>query len=65
MKIIITASGAEGEYRLQSTDDGLYTQPGVVHKSRVAAYKDARLLWPANSPWQGRKVRGGWEIEID
>lgn len=36
----------------------------IVRKSRAECYKAAAELWPSNSVWNGRKVSGGWRINI-
>lgn len=50
------------------TEDGEYPQEGdihFIHSSRASAYRDAAAMWPPNSVWRGRKVKGGYRININ
>jgi len=61
--MLITVVKTERGYEI-STDDGVgdYSSPRT---SRAACYKDCEALWPYNSAWAGRKVKGGYRIDID
>lgn len=52
-------------YRLCGVNPGgkMEIEEGSYPTSR-AAYDDAKLLWPANSTWRGRRVSGGYRIQI-
>jgi hypothetical protein len=34
-------------------------------KTRAQMYKDCDILWGSGSPWYGRRVHGGYSIEVD
>ncbi len=61
--LLIKAVPYRGGYTLK-TENGEYPQDKYVHPSRASAYRDAALLWRADSVWRGRKVRGGYRINI-
>ena len=45
----------------------LLTDPqgqGCAYPTRADALRAARLLWPADSVWHGKPVRGGWSIVV-
>lgn len=56
----------DGTYRLAGINEkGEKETQEIEYKNKVDAYHDAKLLWPANSVWQGRKIRSGYKIVID
>lgn len=56
----------DGTYRLVGMNEkGEKETQEIEYKSQVAAYRDAKLLWPGNSVWQGRKIKSGYQIVID
>jgi len=65
MKIteLIKVEKTESGYQLIDAK-GNYPQEGLTHQSRQSAYRDAALLWPYNSTWEGHKVKGGYRITI-
>lgn len=62
--LIIKAVKTDKGYELIGSN-GDKPQEGLAHKTRSAAYADAKLLWPANSVWQGQKIKSGYRIVID
>lgn len=60
---LIKAVPYRGGYTLKG-EDGEYVQEKYIHPSRASAYRDAESLWPKNSVWHGRKVKGGYRIDI-
>lgn len=46
------------------TEEGEYPEEKYVYPSRASAYQNAARLWPRNSGWHGRKVKGGYRIDI-
>ena len=64
--LIKAKKGEDGYYRLGGyNSDGEYEEEEGKYPSAQAAYKDAALMWPSNSTWQGCKVEGGYRIVID
>jgi hypothetical protein len=61
--LLIKAVPYRGGYCLKA-ENGEYPQGKFVHPSRASAYLDAALMWPANSVWHGRKVQGGYRINL-
>jgi len=64
MLLIKAEKQASGRYALVA-EDGSKPQEGFEHDTAKQAYEDARQLWPANSVWHGRRVPGGYRIEIE
>ena len=62
--MLIKAVKTEKGYELIGSN-GDKPQEGLAHKSRNSAYADAKILWPSNSVWNGRKVKSGYRIVID
>jgi hypothetical protein len=60
--MLVKAIKVEGGYQLDA--DGVRNMDGV-QTSRAKCYENAKLLWPKNSTWNGRKVSGGYRIDID
>jgi hypothetical protein len=55
-----------GTYRLVGINpDGIEEVQEIEFKTKKEAYKTAKLLWPANSVWHGRRVHGGYRIDVD
>jgi hypothetical protein len=53
-----------GEWIL--TDEaGTPVQEAYSYSTRKDALEAAQQLWPSNSVWQGRPVKGGWSIIKD
>lgn len=61
--------------KAEKQDDGTYRLMGInpsgekeyqekEYKTVRQAYVDAAYLWPANSTWQGRKIKSGYRIVI-
>jgi hypothetical protein len=61
--LLIKAVPCRGGYCLKA-ENGEYPQEKFVHPSRASAYRDAAQMWAPRWPWFGRKVKGGFRIEI-
>ena len=49
---------------LLTAPQGQEVPQGCAYPTRADALRAARLLWPADSPWHGKPVRGGWSIVV-
>jgi hypothetical protein len=61
--LLIKAVPFRGGYCLKA-ENGEYPQDRRVNPSRASAYRDAAQIWPKNSDWHGRKVKGGYRIDL-
>ena len=64
--MLIKAVKTENGYVLEGVNpDGEteYPQEGRAHTSRRKAYKDCKAMYD-NNAWHGRKVNGGYRIDI-
>lgn len=65
--IIKAEPGLEG-YVLTAYSKDNEAEPVFDHRpyqTRSQAYADCEIAYPANSTWQGRKVKGGYRIVTD
>jgi hypothetical protein len=60
--MLVKAVKVDGGYQLDA--NGCRDYDGA-QTSRAKCYENAKLLWPSNSVWHGRKVSGGYRIDIE
>jgi hypothetical protein len=60
--MLVKAVKVDGGYILDADGCRDYDH---VRTSRSLCYKAAEALWPYSSAWAGRKVKGGYRINID
>ena len=61
---IFATPNKNGKFTLTDSN-GDEAQEGYEYNTRDEAIEAAKQLWPANSAWEGRKVRNGWRIKVD
>lgn len=61
--VLIKAVKVDGGY-IHRAENGELPTEGQVIKTRAAAYQELQAMY-ANSTWHGRKVHGGYRIDID
>ena len=62
--LIIRAIKTGNSYQMVAGNGDL-PQEGLLHKTVKSVYKDCAAMYPYNSTWQGKKIRGGYQIVID
>jgi hypothetical protein len=60
---IFPTPNLNGKFTL-TDKNGNEQQEGYEYNTREQALEAARMLWPPNSVWKGKRVRNGWRIEI-
>jgi len=61
--LMIQAKPYKGGYRLIATN-GDKPSENYVYSSRAEAYKACAQMYPSNSSWRGKKVTGGFRINL-
>ncbi len=65
MKTLIIKAIKKGTGWTLEAKNGELPTEGRIVSTRTQAYRDCVAMYPANSVWRGRKVNGGYRIDID